>query len=379
MTSRERLQAAFARKPVDRVPCSPRMAAYMKGTHPTGGTAAYLQLQKEFGFDCHTVVDAFRNPLILHAGVFNDEAAGVRGRKEERADGEYRVVRRTFETPAGTLSDTTHFPPAGDRRYGVFPNPTRSEYLVKTRGDLKALRCLLKTDGRNGAGYFNDADRELGDNGLAMFQICSSLCHRAGDAYHFPDLMVLYYDDHAFFDELLEVCREAMFDDLDAALAGGVKNIFAFWYYNSLSAGWSPAMWRECFKPELAELCRRVHARGGTLSFYDDGKVMPILDDLAECGVDVLQTLCPPPMGDVDLRETKRRIGGRVCLWGYVDLYSIILRGTPAAIDRAVKETLDIAGPTGFILGASDSIRDGTPLENLRAYFTAAHKYGAVS
>ena len=378
MTSRERLLAAFARKPVDLIPCSPRMAAYMKGTYPTGGNAAYLQLQKEFGFDCHTVVDPFRNPLILHGGVFTDEATGVRGSKEEWADGEYHVVRRTFETPAGTLSDTTHFPPAGDRRYGVFPNPTRSEYLVKTRGNLKALRCLLKQPGRYVPEYWNNVEREFGDNGLALFQVCSSLCHRAGDAYHFPDLMVLYYDDRAFFDELLEVCRETMFDEVDAALAGGVKNFFAFWYYNSLSAGWSPAMWRECFKPELAELCRRVHAGGGTLGLYDDGKVMAILDDLAECGIDALQTLCPPPMGDVDLRQAKRRVGDRMCLWGFIDLYNIILRGTPDKIDGAVREAIDIAGPTGFILGASDSIRDGTPSENLRAYFNAARKYGTV-
>jgi hypothetical protein len=38
-----------------------------------------------------------------------------------------------------------------------------------------------------------------------------------------------------------------------------------------------------------------------------------------------------------------------------------------------------VAGPGGFILGTSDSIRDGTPLENVRAYFNAARRYGQVA
>ena len=378
MTSRERLLASYAHKPVDRIPCSPRMAAWMLDHYGNGESATYLKAQQEFGFDIHTMCDPFRNPLMLGAGVFSDEATGVEGRQEERTEGEYRVVRRTFQTPDGTLSDETRFPPAGDRRYGVFPNPVRTEYLVKDRSDLKALRRLLEDPDRAVPQYFQDVEREIGDSGLVMFQVCSSLCHRAGDAYHFPDLMVLYYDDRAFFDELLALCRRTMMEELEVAIRAGVKHFFGFWYYNSLSAGWSPAMWRECFKAELADMMRRIHAAGGTLNLYDDGKVMPILDDLAECGIDVLQTLCPPPMADVDLAEAKRRIGDRVCLWGYVDLVNVIQRGTPALIERTVREAIETAGPTGFVLGSSDSIRDGTPVENVRAYFDAARKYGSL-
>lgn len=61
---------------------------------------------------------------------------------------------------------------------------------------------------------------------------------------------------------------------------------------------------------------------------------------------------------------------------GYVDLLYVIQRGTPKLIERTVREAIDTAGPTGFILGSSDSIRDGTPMENVRAYFEAAREYG---
>ncbi len=105
---------------------------------------------------------------------------------------------------------------------------------------------------------------------------------------------------------------------------------------------------------------------------------MPVAEMIADAGVDVLQTLTSPPVGDTDLAELRRRIGDRVCLMGYVDLLYVIKSGTPELIDQTVKEAIEIAGPIGFILGSSDSFREGTPVENVRAYFKAARKYGKL-
>ena len=52
----------------------------------------------------------------------------------------YLVVERTFETPAGQLSDCTKIPPSGGE-YGVFPNPIKTEFLIKSKEDL----CIQKT------------------------------------------------------------------------------------------------------------------------------------------------------------------------------------------------------------------------------------------
>ena len=50
---------------------------------------------------------------------------------------------------------------------------------------------------------------------------------------------------------------------------------------------------------------------------------------------------------------------------------------TPESIEKAVRDAIVIGKHGGgFILGSSDSFRDGTPVENVRAYFDAAHKYG---
>ncbi len=377
MTSRQRLLAAYARQPVDRIPCSPRVWAWMREFYGDARPETLLRMAREFGFDPHFAVGVFPQPVGLTPTV-DYHLPGVRAAAvEEGFDGDLRVVRRIFETPAGTLTDVTKIPPPGNRAFGISPNPIRSEFLVKSRNDLEPLQFLLPDPAAVSLAPYFETERLFGERGLVMLNIMSPLCHRAGDALAMEDLMVAYYQDRDFFERLLDMFHRQMLAEADAAIRAGVKHFFANWYYNSLSAGWSPAIWREVFAPQLAELCGRIHAAGGTVNFYDDGKFMPILTLLADCGIDVLQTLTPPPVGDADLPAIKHRIGDRVCLMGYVDLIHVVQHGTPEIIEQTVKYAVETAGPTGFILGSSDSFRDGTPLANIRAYFAAAEKYGA--
>ena len=375
MTSRERLLAAYARKPVDRIPCSPRVWAWIREYYGDVRHETLLRMADEFRFDPHTAVGVYTHVTGLTPSIDFD-LPHVQASSEESRDGDLRAVRRIFRTPAGTLTDLTKVPPPGDRTYGISPNPVRTEYLVKDRSDLEALRYLLPNcDAVSLQSYF-DAENRFGDRGLVELNIMSQMCHRAGDTMAMEDLMVAYYDDRGFFDEIIGLFQRQMMDEVRHALNAGVRRFFANWYYNSMSVGWSPRIWEEVFAPQLAVMCDIVHAQGGTVNLYDDGSFMPVADMIAAAGVDVLQTLTPPPVGDADLAELKRRIGDRVCLMGYVDLLYVIQRGSPELIDRTVREAIEIAGPTGFILGSSDSIRDGTPLENVRAYFEAAKKYG---
>ena len=60
------------------------------------------------------------------------------------------------------------------------------------------------------------------------------------------------------------------------------------------------------------------------------------------------------------------------------DLLYVITMGTPELGERTVREAIEVAAPGGgFILGTSDSIREGTPMANIRAYFEAAQTDGA--
>ena len=73
----------------------------------------------------------------------------------------------------------------------------------------------------------------------------------------------------------------------------------------------------------------------------------------------------------------RHRAGTAMSLMGYVDIENVLHRGTPELVDATVKEAIEVgAADDRFVLSSSDGILTQTPIENLRAYFAAAKKYG---
>lgn len=370
MTGKQRLMAAVRHEEADRVPICPRIQwAWLD---PDG-----RHRLRELYEPIIDPMEILSSPTPNYICSYPDEyhLPEVRVEQTRYEEGDFLVVERTFHTPAGQLSDRTKIPPAG-REYGMAPNPSKTEYLVKSRDDLAALRYILPPIGQN-YDYVHARMAELGDRGVVMINIYSELCHQAGDVRDMQDIMMDYYLDRPFLDELLGLFHERALAETKAALEAGVDWIFYNSYYNSLSAGWSPAIFHEVFVPHIKQLVSLVHSYGGYVDYYDDGKLAQSMELIAYCGVDVLETCTPPPVGDFNLREAKTRIGHLVTLKGYVDLLYVVMRGTPELIERTIAEAMEIGKPGGgFIIGSSDSFREGTPPENIHAYFQSCLKYG---
>lgn len=375
MTSRERLLAAIAHQEPDTVPVSPRIWAWLLEYYGKGDWLAHLRAAKEFDFDPlislgASIANYFYYPIGDYLEL-KDVAVELRIERE----GECVTFYRTIHTPAGVLTDRVVKARPG-RAYGISPNPEKREPLIKDRSDLDKLRYLLPDPATVSLGDYADVVEIVGDRGLVEIRPHAGVDHILVDTMRIDNAMIAYYTDRELFDGVLQVAHEFYKGLLKACLERGVKIIFESWYNCSLGAGWSPAIWRECFLPRIREDVALVHSYDALFHFYDDGKVMPVLPNLADAGVDIISTLCPPPMGDVDLAKAKALIGDRVCLLGYCDLQKIKTE-SPAWIRQYVRETIQTAAPGGgFILGTSDSIRDGTPLENVRAYFQAAREFG---
>ena len=372
MTGRERIQATIRHEEPDRVPISPRVQAWLNAE--CGDTSLTTQLDKLPDMDpMHIVSDGTPNYLDSYPDAYALPGVDVEQRKYR--DGDFQVVERTFHTPAGDLSDRTRIPPAG-REYGVSPNPIKTEHLVKGPEDLDALQYVLHEINTD-YGFLQGPREQLGDRGVVMVCIRSALDHNAGYARDVQDLMVDYYDDRAFFDELIRIFQKRSLAQVKAALEGGAEFIFGSWYFTSLSVGWSPAIFEEVFLPLIREHVELTHSYNACYDYYDDGKLNGTMEMMADTGIDVLETCTPPPVGDFDLAQAKDRIGAKTTLKGYVDLLYVVKHGTPELVERTVREAMEIAKPGGgFIIGSSDSFREGTPIENIRTYFDACRKYG---
>ncbi len=136
----------------------------------------------------------------------------------------------------------------------------------------------------------------------------------------------------------------------------------------------SPVMWREMFKPCYRRMFEAAHAAGLDILFHSCGKVVDIVDDLIEVGVDILDPVQP---GCMDPGEVARRFGGRISFSGAVDIQGLMVFGTPAQVKdeiRMIRDTLGVPYGNGFLIGPSNTMTPDIPLANLRAMVEACHE-----
>ena len=135
----------------------------------------------------------------------------------------------------------------------------------------------------------------------------------------------------------------------------------------------SPKTWRALIKPELARVFALAKTHHLWLAYHCCGALRPIIPDLIEIGLDVLnpvQGSCP----GMDPFELKAEFGDRLAFMGGLDTQELLPHGTPAEVARATQRLLE--GMTrdggGYILAASHTIPPETPDENIFALYAAA-------
>jgi hypothetical protein len=109
------------------------------------------------------------------------------------------------------------------------------------------------------------------------------------------------------------------------------------------------------------------------------GAIGDRLELMAETGTGGIDTLDPPPLGNVELADAKRRIGGRLFIKGNIDPVNVVLGGTPAAVRAAAERCLaDAMAGGGYVLSTACSVAPASPPENIlqiRAAADAAGRY----
>lgn len=138
----------------------------------------------------------------------------------------------------------------------------------------------------------------------------------------------------------------------------------------------SPAVFREFFKPRYAVLFeewKRINPKV-KIAFHSDGYIWPIIQDLVDVGLDILNTVQPKSM---DPGEVKRAFGDRLTLWGTIDIQEVLPFGTPRDVEEEVKLRVRTAGAGGgLILAPAHNIQAEVPIENILAFYSAAKEHG---
>ena len=370
MTSRQRMETALSCQAPDYVPCSFMLYNALKSR--SRDYFDFIQNQIALGLDTYVQIPV-RPPIVvndyfnLHGlPVSHHPAVKIKEWVSYPEDEEYPVLIKEYLTPAGKLSAEIRKTP--DWRWGNhvpflddFITPRSRKFLINEPEDLDAFRFLLADLSPDEIEAFQKeaimAKTYVDEKKLLVAGGWGVGADLIGWVHGLENMMFTSYDHPAFLSEMLDIIarwnRKRMEVILDAGIHLFIKRA---WYENC--DFWSPKAWRQFIYPILkadVECAHDYHAKFGYLITSNS---MPLLDMFAEIGVDCLIGVDPARW---DIKMTKEKLGGKVCLWGGVNGYNTIELGRPDQVRAETQEAMRLFNPPeGYILSPVDNIREDT-------------------
>ena len=375
MTSRERVLAAINHQEPDRVPLDvggsvstsivveghDRLKAYLGLDGPT------VEMQKTFrvarvdeavverlGCDCRAVrlkpSAEVRSPVRSEPGIFTD-LWGVKWRRQDYDYGYY------WEMAGHPLAEAS----IDDLGAYAWPDALDPGLTAGLAEDAKAL-------------YEGTDYAIIGDPGIKSLWEISYLLR--GLERMLMDLVL----DPAFVKALLERLLEINITVAGRFLDAVGPYIQVFRAADDLATQraplMSPATFRQLYKPYYRRYFDFVRSRTeAKVFFHSCGNVAPLLDDLIDIGVDIINPVQVRAMGDT--ADLKRRFGERVVFWGGVDTQRVLPYGSTDMVRAEVGRCIrDLAPGGGYVAGAVHNIQPDVPPENILAMAEAVRDLG---
>ena len=139
----------------------------------------------------------------------------------------------------------------------------------------------------------------------------------------------------------------------------------------------SPAQYRQWYRPRhvrIIEHLRRLRPEA-KIAFHCCGHVTPLIPDLIEIGIDILEAVQPESM---DLASIKREFGHDLSFWGGIGCQSVLACATPEQVMEGVRKTLEIMMPGGgYIAAPCHTVTEDALWGSIVAYYRVLERHGA--
>lgn len=355
MTHRERVEAALARRSPDRCPLqisfTPEFARRLRahlfgeagGAHnPHGGGNTY-EIERALDLDVLVTSAGWANSYYARdtynpGGDRYVDEWGVGWRiapySTRFGDGFYTEVA---EHPIGEMSDLDSYEP---------PDPNRPELYAEARRVVE----------------------EFGGEYWITGGVQTTILETAIGLRGAENVYVEMATEPEFIDRLFEIPHRYHLTAAKRLVEIGVDMI---WLGDDIGAQRamivSPEMWRRLLRPRLASIIGELKAVNPRLkvAYHTDGYVEPVIPDLIEIGVDVLNPVQPACMDPARLKD---EFGDRLCFMGSVDEQRTLPFGSAEDVRRETVARLRTIGRGGgLIIGPTHHVQLDTPVENLIA------------
>jgi len=139
----------------------------------------------------------------------------------------------------------------------------------------------------------------------------------------------------------------------------------------------NPRMYEDFLIPDSRILTDRAHDMGGLIYSHICSPIEPFLTMgfYNRMGIDLFETLSPPPVGNVESLAKAREIcDDHMCTRGNIGL-DLLLKGTPEDVEQATLDVLDATKGSKHMVAASDYLFYDIPLVNVKTVVETVNGY----
>jgi hypothetical protein len=228
------------------------------------------------------------------------------------------------------------------------------EHLLKGHDDLTAYLSLPapKYSGMPDISTVQQVEADLGDTGIVMIDTSDPLCQAAA-LFSMADFTVIALTEPALFNRLLERFASILLPQTEAvarALPGRLWRIYGPEYASPPYL--PPRLFREYVVRYDTPMIDAIQRYQGFARIHCHGRINLILDEIASTGCTGLDPIEPPPQGDIELADVRKRYGQQMVLFGNLeasDLETLPTQDFAQKIRRALGEGTAGTG-RGFVL-----------------------------
>lgn len=258
--------------------------------------------------------------------------------------GDFVRTTTVLQTPRGELRQVTQKDPSVNTTWVA-------EHYCKTTADVDQALSVPYEPALYDASDYPRVLAELGERGLVMASL-GDPAYLAADLMSFEGYLLWIAQDTGHFARTVDIVAERVMENLRRQLKVCTVDLYRICGPEYMTPPFlPPAMFQRFMVPHLKTMVEIIHRAGAKARIHCHGRIGRVLDMIIETGCDGVDPCEPPPDGDIELTEVKRRCrASDVSVWGNMELKHLE-NGIPAQVRDRVRRIMDAAKEGGgFVL-----------------------------
>lgn len=391
MNGRERIALAMAHKSPDRVPvmCQLALGHYFLNTRlapheiwftSEGFAEALVTLQQRYQFDGilvnipgrpHNILDQIKSMEKTKQGERITWQSGHVTLVPWDDNAQYVEAARPDLQPR---ADFSTLDPENLKTIDRYPAYIWNIYHIPSLDEKKEPGPLHEIPD-----YFLDTLRavraKVGDSVSVHGEVFSPFTHFL-ELFGYQNAILSLVSDKSKVKAFLERLTEA---SITWAIAQAKFGVDALLISSAFAGGGfiSPGMYAEFVVPFERQVAEAVKAEGVPVYTHTCGRIGDRLEEMASSGTMGIDTLDPPPLGNVELADAKRLVGKRLFLKGNMNPVSLLKFTTPEEVIAEAGGRIHVGMPgSGYILSTACSVAPHVEPWKLELLTPLAEKIG---